>query len=221
MGNPVMRFWIRSNLGQVAALAAATCLSVGGAALAQAPNASPPSGAYRVEPNHTEILFGVSHIGFTTYYGVFSGASGTLTFDGDHPAASRLEIHVPVDSILTPSSVLSGELKGAQWLNAAAFPEMIFRTGKITLTGPDTADVEGELTLHGVTRPLTLQAKFTKSGINPLNHMLTLGFEAHGRLRRSDYGVTTYVPAIGDEVNLILSAAFERAASVTPAASPK
>ena len=210
--------------GWVAALSGFMVLSVGAPALAQAPakiTTTPPSGAYRVDPNHTEVLFGVSHMGFTTYYGAFSGASGTLILDGDHPAGSHLEIHVPVASVLTASPVLNEELKGPKWLNAGAFPEMVFKADKITLTGPETAAVEGELTMHGVTRPLTLQAKFNKSGINPLDHMLTVGFSAHGRLRRSDYGVTTYVPLIGDEVELILSGAFERPPSVTPDVMPK
>jgi polyisoprenoid-binding protein YceI len=172
---------------------------------------APPSGAYRVEPEHTEVMFGVSHLGFTMYYGVFSHASGTLVLDSTDPSASRLEVRVPVSSVLTPSSRLSEELQGAQWLNAQSYPDVTFRSTRVTRTGPETATVEGELTLHGVTRPLTLEAKFNHAGENPLDHHFTVGFQAHGVVKRSEFGVSTYVPMVGDEVHLTISAAFERA----------
>jgi polyisoprenoid-binding protein YceI len=172
---------------------------------------TPPSGTYGVEPQHTQVMFGVNHLGFTMYYGIFSHASGTLVLDSSNPSASKLEVSVPVSSVLTPSSRLNGELQGAQWLNAQAYPDMTFRSTHITRTGPDTAQVEGDLTLHGVTHSLTLEAKFNHAGENPLDHHFTLGFEAHGVVRRSEYGVSTYVPMVGDEVHLTISAAFERA----------
>jgi len=172
---------------------------------------APPPGTYQVEPDHTEIMFGVSHLGFTMYYGVFSHASGTLVLDSADLSASRLEVRVPVSSVLTPSPRLMQELQGPQWLNAAAYPDMTFRSTHITLTGRDTAKVEGELTLHGVTRPLTLTAKFNNAGENPLDHHYTIGFQARGAIRRSDFGVKAYVPMVGDQVHLNISAAFERA----------
>jgi polyisoprenoid-binding protein YceI len=189
-----------------------------GSALAQpAPAHSPAqdqaaaSGTYRVEPDHTEVMFGVNHLGFTMYYGVFSHASGTLVLDSADPSASRLEVSVPVSSVLTPNSRLNAELQGPKWLNAQADPDMTFRSTHITLTGPDTAQVEGELTLHGVTRPLTLAAKFNRAGDNPLDHHYTVGFHAHGVIKRSDFGVSAYVPMVGDKVHINISAAFERA----------
>jgi polyisoprenoid-binding protein YceI len=118
---------------------------------------------------------------------------------------------VPVASVLTPSSRLAEELRGPQWLNAAAFPDMIFRSSHIVMTGPRSATIDGELTLHGVTRPLTLQASFNRGGENPLNHAFTIGFEGHGEVRRSDFGVSAYKGAIGDDVHVTISAAFERA----------
>lgn len=171
----------------------------------------PPSGTYRVEPDHTELMFGVKHLGFTTYSGIFSRASGTLVLDSTDPSASHLDVSVPVSSVLTPSPRLNQELQGPQWFNASSYPDMTFRSTRITLTGPETAQVEGELTLHGVTRPLTLAAKFNLAGENPLDHHYTVGFEARGVIKRSDFGVKAYVPMVGDEVLLNISAAFERA----------
>jgi polyisoprenoid-binding protein YceI len=212
-------FW----LGSLASALAAAVLA--GSALAQAtpPTSVPASpaikaaprlprpGNYNVEPDHTEIMFGVKHFGFTMYYGIFSHASGTLALDPTNPSASRLEVSVPVSSVLTPSPRLNRDLQGAQWLNAASYPDMTFHSTTVTLTGADTAKVEGDLTLHGVTHPLTLEAKFNHAGENPLDHRYTVGFEAHGVIKRSDFGVSAYVPMVGDDVHVNISAAFERA----------
>jgi polyisoprenoid-binding protein YceI len=200
---------------RAAALAAAVAGVIASPAWAQPREeaASPPSGAYRVEPNHTEILFGVNHLGLTMYYGVFSGAHGQLVLDSADPTKSKLEVEVPVASVLTPSPKLNEELKSPAWLNAAAFPEMTYHATSVTLTGPRTARIDGELTLHGVTRPLSLEAKFNRGGENPMTHAFTIGFQGHGTVKRSEFGVNTYLGPISDEVTVTVSAAFERAAN--------
>ncbi len=168
------------------------------------------SGTYSIEPNHTRVMFGVSHIGFTTYYGDFPGASGTLDLQAKNPDASKLDITVPVANVWTPSEKLTGELKSDQWLDASKYPDMTFKSSKIAKTGANTAKVMGDLTLHGVTKPVTLNVKFNAAGLNPLDKKYTTGFEVTGKIKRSDFGVKTYVPVIGDEVDLIISAAFEK-----------
>jgi polyisoprenoid-binding protein YceI len=133
-----------------------------------------------------------------------------LTLDGANPAASNLQVSVPTASVTTLSAKLTDELKSAQWLDAATYPAMTFRSTKVTLTGPDTADVAGDLTLHGVTRPVVLKAKLNRGGVNPMTKAYTIGFEVSGHIKRSDFGVSQYVPLIGDDVELIISAPFER-----------
>jgi len=198
------------------ALAFAAALGVGGAARTQSiANPDPAAvraGAYAVEPMHTRILFSVSHLGFTTWYGNFTGASGALTLNPGAPAASQVSVSVPTASISTTNAKLDDELKGGEWFDAARFPTITFKSERVTPTGPGQADVTGELTLHGVTRPVTLKARFNGAGMNPLSHAYTVGFEASGRIKRSEFGVTKYVPMVGNEVDLIISAAFERKA---------
>lgn len=172
--------------------------------------ASVQSGTYAVEPNHTAIVFGVSHMGFTTYYGSLTGASGTLTLSAKEPQTSKLEISVPTASVDVPSEKLEGELKSAAWLDAAKYPAITFRSTSVKRTGKLTAQVTGELTLHGVTKPVTLAVRFQGAGMNPIDKKYTVGFEATGKIMRSEYGVKTYVPLIGDEVDLRLSGAFEK-----------
>ena len=180
---------------------------------AQPAPAAPPSGVYTVEPRHTQVMFGVSHFGFSTFYGVFSGASGSLTLDAAHPAASQLDVSVPTISVTTINPTLNDELRGADWLDATKFPAITFHSTKIALTSPTAADVTGDLRMHGVTRTVTLQARLNTPGLNPMNKAYTVGFEVSGHIKRSDFGVAKYVPLVGDDVQLIISAPFEHKAS--------
>jgi polyisoprenoid-binding protein YceI len=166
-------------------------------------------GAYRLEPGHTQVVWGVSHLGLTTYYGVFSGASGSLRLDPVNAAVDSLSVSIPVASVSTTSAVLNDKLKSAEWLDAARYPTMEFVSTRIVPTGRGLALVAGTLTLHGVTRPATLNVKFNGAAINPLDRAYTVGFAVSGEVRRSEFGVTKLVPIIGDDVTLIISAAFE------------
>jgi polyisoprenoid-binding protein YceI len=193
-------------------LALAASLALTGAAIAQ--GAPPPvqSGTYHLEPTHAMILFGVSHFGFSDYYGQLPGATGTLTLEAANPSASHLDVSVPVANLWTPSDKLTGDLKSDAWLDAAKFPAMTFHSKSITVTGPTTADVAGDLTLHGVTKPAVLKATFRRAAVFPMNKKYMIGFDATGRIKRSDFGVGQYVNlGLGDEVNLIISAPFEKA----------
>ncbi len=194
-----------------------------GAAIAAAPALAPalaqdathvPStvqaGTYAVEPTHTQVGFTLLHLGFSYYSGVFSGASGTLQLDPAHPDAARLDVTIPIGSVSTTSAKLDGELKGPAWFDASAHPTATFTSTRVTPTGPGHADIAGTLTLHGVSRPEVLKARFIGAGVNPLDKHYTVGFEATGAIRRSDFGVKTYVPLVGDDVQLTIAGAFER-----------
>ena len=168
------------------------------------------SGAYAVEPTHTQVLFSVSHMGFSTYHGTFSDAAGSLDLNAAMPAKSSFEIRVPVSSVSTTSEKLTGELKSSAWLDASADPEMIFKSTKVTPAGHGYATVAGTLTLHGVTRPIVLKARLVGAGVNPLDKKYTVGFDLTGSIRRSAFGVKTYVPLIGDTVSLTIAGVFEK-----------
>ena len=187
----------------------ATMLGAGCALAVTTDPAQVRAGSYSLEPTHTRVLFAVNHMGFTTWYGQFTGAAGTLSLDPKHPAASQLSVTVPVASVSTSNATLDGELKAADWLDAAKYPTMTFKADKVVLAGRQGARVTGALTLHGVTRPVTLNVTFNGAGVNVLDHAYTVGFEVAGHIKRSDFGVTKYVPLVGDDVSLIISAAFE------------
>lgn len=195
----------RPAAGLVAALA---LTAAGAAAAAPTPPSQVPAGTYAVEPTHTRVVFAVDHFGTSTWYGDFSKASGTLTLDPKNVGAASVSVEVPVATVSTTNPVLDGELKASDWLDTAKCPTMSFKSTKVTPTGPDRATVAGELTIHCVTKPVVLQARFHGAGANPLTKAYTVGFDATGKIKRSQFGVTKYVPLVSDDVELILSAPF-------------
>jgi polyisoprenoid-binding protein YceI len=166
-------------------------------------------GAYTVEPGHTRVLFAVSHMGFTSWYGEFTRVSGALNLTPKSVGGSTLEIHIPTNTVSTSNAKLDSELKGSQWLDTEKYPEIVFKAKQVQQTSEGSAKVTGDLTLHGVTKPVTLDVKFNGAGTNPLDKKYTVGFEVSGSIKRSDFGVNTYVPLIGDDVKIIISAGFE------------
>ena len=194
------------------ALTSVAALSLSGAAFAQASKdpAGVQAGTYTLESSHARVVFSVSHMGFSTWYGDFAGATGTLTLDPKALADAKLDVSIPVASVTTTNAIVDGELKSPAWFDAAQFPTITFKSTKVDLTSPTTAKVTGDLTFHGVTKPTTLDVTFKAVGANPMSKKVTIGFDATGTLKRSDYGQKTYVPIIGDEVSLQISAPFEK-----------
>lgn len=193
-----------------AALASVALLAISGSAAIAADPSSVTAGTYALETSHARVAFAVDHMGFSTWYGDFTGAKGSLTLDPKNVAASKLDITIPTGSITTTNAVLDGELKDPSWFDAAKYPTITFRSTSVASTGADTAKVTGDLTFHGVTKPVTLDVKFHGAGANPMSKAYTVGFDAVGSLKRSDFGVTKYVPLVGDKVDLVISAPFEK-----------
>ncbi|MBB5374391.1 YceI family protein [Acidocella aromatica] len=176
--------------------------------VADANPADVKAGAYTVEPSHTRVLFAVSHMGFTTWYGDFTNVSGSLNLDPAKLSSTSFDITIPANTVSTTNTKLDGELNSPEWFDTAKYPTIEFKSEKVVRTGKDTALVTGELTFHGVTKPETLKVTFNAAGVNPLSKQYTVGFNATGTLKRSDFNQKTYVPLIGDDVTLTISAAF-------------
>jgi len=187
-----------------------TIAGISAAAAASAPALeSVKAGTYKVESYHTQVGFSLSHFGFTNYSGLFSGATGSLRLDPAHPGASKLDVTIPVDSIITTVPKLTDELKGDKWFDVAKFPQATFTSTSVALTPSGEATITGSLTLHGVTKPVVLHAHLLGAGVNPIDKMYTVGFQASGTIKRTDFGVSMYAPALGDEVELSIAGAFE------------
>ena len=153
------------------------------------------AGTYKVDPGHTQVAWTLNHLGFSLYHGLFGNPSGTLTIDPAKPNAAALTITFPIAGVSTTSDKLNTHLLSPDFFDAAKFP---------------TATVVGNLTLKGVTKPVTLAVTFTGAGTNPMSKATTVGFSASGKIKRSDFGISYGVPAVGDEVDLALTGAFEK-----------
>lgn len=172
-----------------------------------------PTGSYSMDVRHTQILFAIPHLGITDYYGRFDRATGNLNFNSGTPEKSSVSVTVDMTSIDTPSHELLGELMGASTFNTAAFPAATFKSTAVTRTGPNTGTITGDLTLHGVTKPVTLDATFGGLTTDPFSGADDIGFHATTNLKRTDFGITGMVweGVVGDDVKLTIEAMFQRA----------
>jgi polyisoprenoid-binding protein YceI len=168
------------------------------------------SGSYVLDPSHSKVTWSVSHLGFSTYVGRFDRVDATLGFDPAAPAASRLEVLVETGSVNSRVPVLDGALRGPGWLDTAAHPRATFRSTAVEVTAPSAGRVTGDLTLRGVMRPVALDVTFNGGADNLLTGRYTLGFSATTTIRRSEFGITNLVPAVGDEVTLEIQGEFLR-----------
>jgi polyisoprenoid-binding protein YceI len=170
-----------------------------------------PAGTYVIDTKETLVRYGTMHMGFNEFWGTFPGATGTLTIDPKAISAAKLDVTVPIIGIATTNRELDSELISDEFFDAEKFPTMHFVSTGVTSTGPRTAKVAGDLTMHGVTKPVVLEVTFNGAGPNPLKKdVLTLGFKGEAKVKRSDFGLGKYVPLVSDATMITISAAFEK-----------
>lgn len=166
--------------------------------------------SYKLDPNHTSIMFIINHLGFSNFQGRFGGVSGELTLDRDNIANSKAVIEVDMTKLNTGVDALNEHLESKDFFNAAKFPKAVFKSTSVKKIDDKTAEMTGDLTLHGVTKPITLTLSLVGDGKNPMSGVPTIGFDVRGTVTRSDYGVTAYVPAVSDTVKLQISTEFDQ-----------
>jgi polyisoprenoid-binding protein YceI len=180
-------------------------------------NAPVPAGAYKVDKLHTSLTFRVSHLGFSSWTARFTDVDANLKFDPTRIGASSVNVSVDPRSIEAdnvPDSFLK-TLAGEGWLDAAKYPQLTFVSKSVEVTGKNTFRLNGELTVHGVTKPVTLEARYNGGyASHPYEPNARIGFSATGSFKRSDFGVSAGLPApgttfgVGDEVTVILESEF-------------
>jgi polyisoprenoid-binding protein YceI len=168
------------------------------------------AGTYKIDSAHAQVAFVVNHLGFNAYHGIFGDPTGTLTIDPANPSAAKVDIEIPMSGITTTSAKLTEHLKTPDFFDAAKFPTARFQSTSVTVNGT-SAKIAGNLTIKGVTKPVTLDAKFIGAGKGPMNQAETIGFEATTSISRSAFGVSYGVPFVSDEVPLQITVAFEKA----------
>ena len=168
-------------------------------------------GHYALDTAHGKISWSVNHLGFSTYGGQFAGVTADLQLDPKNVGRIALTASVDMASVGTLNPKLDGELAGDGFFNTKAFPKATFKSSKITITGPQTARIDGDLTLKGHTFPIVISATFNNAGVDPVDKKYTVGFDGASIIRRSTFGVTQYVPFVGDLVTLRIEGEFKPA----------
>lgn len=179
------------------------------------------SGAYALDKSHANIVFKINHLGYSNYVGRFNAFDAKLNFDAKSPDKSTIEVTVDTSSIDTNHEKLEGELKGEKFFNTAKFPAATFKSTHVTHNG-DKGTVAGDLTMLGVTKPVTFNVTFHGGGLGAFSKKETVGFHATTTIKRSDWGLNALVPMVGDDVQLDIEAEFngEAAAPAPAAAAP-
>jgi polyisoprenoid-binding protein YceI len=193
----------------ILSLALASCLPVLAQNLSTDP-AKTPSGVYTVNAGHTQVLFSARHLGLTDYFGRFDKISGTLNYDGNQPERSNVDISIDMASIDVPSARLTDNLKNV--FGVQQYPAATFKSTSITRTGPDTGQITGMLTMHNVSKSVTLDATFNGGELSAMSGGHVLGFRATTAIKRSDFGLTSMIwsPFVSDDVHLIIEAMFDQ-----------
>ena len=201
----------RAFVFAVVAVAAAGLLAelrpANAAGLAQA-----QPGHYAIDRSHAKIIFAIDHLGFSTYYGVLNDfTASSLDFDPAAPQKSALSLTINIAGLVTTDPKLDDKLKSDAFFDVAKFPTATFKSTSIKMTGAATGKLTGDLTLHGVTKPVMLDVTFNGAGSPPMTTIYVIGFNASAKLKRSDFGIKNFIPLVGDEVKLLISCEFDRA----------
>ena len=174
-----------------------------------------PAGLYKLDKSHASLVWKVSHLGLSNYTARFTSFDADLMLNPTNLESSKVNVTIDPTSIKTDYPEPEKKdfdaqlINDAGWFNAKQFPQITFKSTKVEKTGDDTGKVTGDLTFMGVTKPVTLDVKFNAAlGNHPFANKPAVGFSATGTIKRSDFGMTKYIPQIGDEVSLLIEVEF-------------
>lgn len=193
--------------------AAAAALLTSGAVVARTQATQVPAevraGAYALDSDHGKITWSVSHMGFSTYYGQFVNVQAALNLDPANPSASTLTATIPLTDVDSNSDGLDGHLQTPDFFDTANHPTATFRSTRIVIdpSDPTEADVHGELTLRGVTKPVIMEVEFNQAGPS-MGGAYRVGFDGEATVKRSEFGISYGVPMLGDDVKLHIEGEF-------------
>ena len=157
---------------------------------------------YTIDPTHTQVEFTYSHFGFSNITGRFDAIESEFLFDPADPTQSSVKVTIPVASISTGVEKLDTHLLSADFFDAEKYPTATFVSTGVTAAGEGQLKVAGDLTIHGITRPVVLDVTVNKVGEHPMAKTPAAGFDARTVIKRSDFGVGGYAPAVSDEVTI-------------------
>jgi polyisoprenoid-binding protein YceI len=171
---------------------------------------------YTLDPDHTQVQLTWNHFGYSNPSANIGLGSGTLEFDPAHPERASVQVSLPLGTLDTHVPALDSHLQQTDFFDAARFPQATFKSTRVQALGGHKFKIHGELTVHGVTRPIVLDATLNRVGVHPMTKLQSIGFDATTQLKRSDFGVGAYVPDVSDEVRVHITTEGAVAAAAKP-----
>lgn len=159
---------------------------------------------YSFDKAHTQILFFVSHLGFSFSQGEFHDYDGQFIFDRVEPEKSSVDVTIQTSSIDMDDEKWDAHMKSADFFNIEKYPTMHFKSTAVHVTGDHSADMTGDMTILGITKPVTLSVTYNKAGVHPFSGKYVAGFSARAVIKRSEFGMDYGLPGVGDDVEIRL-----------------
>lgn len=160
---------------------------------------------YVLDSSHSQIVFSYNHLGFSTGYGMFSGFNGDIMFDQEDPAASSVNISIPVASMITGWEPRYKHLMSADFFGTSETDIVTFSSTSIDVTGDNTALITGDMTMNGITKSVVLDANLNTAAKHPMAGKDWAGFDATATVSRADFNVAKFAPFVGDAVEIKIS----------------
>ena len=159
---------------------------------------------YKVDPVHTTAIFRIKHLGVTYFYGRFNETTGSFTLNTENPSEMFFDVQIKTESVDTNATGRNNHLKSPDFFNAKQFPTISFKSKSIESSGENTYTVSGDMTLHGVTKPIAVQMEFVGQGDKGPRFGYRAGFDATFTIKRSDFGMNFMQGMLGDEVTIMV-----------------
>ncbi|KUJ82134.1 YceI family protein [Ruegeria profundi] len=166
---------------------------------------------YVLDPSHSQVVFSYDHLGFSTTYGMFSGFEGEIMFNQEDPAASSVTVSIPVLEMITGWKPREDHFMTEDFFGASEGDMITFTSTDIEVTGEDTANITGDLTMNGVTKSVVLDAKLNQAADHPMANKPWAGFDATTTLVRSEFDLGQFAPFVSDEVEVRISVEAQKA----------
>ena len=167
-------------------------------------------GNYKLDPDHTFVLFRIDHLGLSKVIGRFNEVEANLEFDPDDVEGLQLDGRLATSSIDIGNPEFESQLRGADWLSTEQFPNAWFMTEEVMVDSEGNLTIQAQFTMRGVTQPIELKGRFNGGADNILTGKYTLGFEAEGELSRKSYGIDKFGALVGDLIELEIQAEFQQ-----------
>ncbi|KND61698.1 Protein yceI precursor [Candidatus Burkholderia verschuerenii] len=172
---------------------------------------SVPVGRYQLDPHHWNVSFDVDHLHYARFVIRFDKVTGQLDWRADGMTGSAVRVTIDASSVNTNVPLLDRMVKGPNIFDVERYPDITFASTSFQRTGENKGTLTGDMTIRGTTRPVTLNVIFNGHAVDPLTKLETLGFSADGHFNRSQFGLTTWYPAVGDDVHVAIQAEFAKA----------